>query len=286
MEKHLIERERAMRMLIAVEDSTRSDAVLQLGIQFLQISRTGETPTLLTVAEDQTGRAQAEALLARARQVLQAAGKAAHTKVRVGRAVDEIVNEVQKHPYDLLVLGMRAETGLLRRWLPSTTTQVVEGVGCSVAIAKGQVRPFRHILVCDSGARNLSLLDHFVTQLGALLEPTVAITVLHVMSQISAGPQVRGEHLRADAEELMRAHSPEGEWLAQDVQILREAHVQPTPKVRHGFVVDEILDEARLGNYDLVVIGAHQKEGWTSFLLENLARQITLQLDRPVLLVR
>jgi nucleotide-binding universal stress UspA family protein len=51
-------------------------------------------------------------------------------------------------------------------------------------------------------------------------------------------------------------------------------------------VVDEILDEARSGNYDLVAIGAHQREGWTSFLLDNLARQITTQIDRPVLLVR
>jgi nucleotide-binding universal stress UspA family protein len=285
-----------MRMLIALDDSAQSNAVLHLGMQFLQISRAGETPTLLTVVADAAGRARAEALLARARQQLTAATnemqtkavaiKEVQTKVRVGRTVEEIVNEVETHKYDLLVLGMSTETSLLRRWLPSTTTQVVEKVGCSVAIAKGEVRPFRQILVCDSGARSLSLLDHFVTQLGALLEPTVAITVLHVMSQISAGPQVRGDQLRADAEELIRAGAPEGEWLSEDVKILREAHVQPTPKVRHGFVVDEILAEARLGDYDLVVIGAHQKEGWTSFLLENLARQITLQLDRPVLLVR
>jgi nucleotide-binding universal stress UspA family protein len=56
--------------------------------------------------------------------------------------------------------------------------------------------------------------------------------------------------------------------------------------VRHGLVVEEILDEAHAGNYDLVVIGAHHYEGWTSFLLDNLARQIITQMDRPVLLVR
>jgi len=62
--------------------------------------------------------------------------------------------------------------------------------------------------------------------------------------------------------------------------------VRATPKVRHGFVVDEILDEGRTGNYDLVVIGAHQQEHWAGFLLDDLAEQIITKIDRPVLLVR
>jgi nucleotide-binding universal stress UspA family protein len=56
--------------------------------------------------------------------------------------------------------------------------------------------------------------------------------------------------------------------------------------VRHGLVVDEIQAEARSGDYDLVVIGAHRGEGWRRILLDDLAHQIIVEMDRPVLVVR
>jgi nucleotide-binding universal stress UspA family protein len=119
-----------------------------------------------------------------------------------------------------------------------------------------------------------------------LLEGEEEITVLHVMSQISAGPGVRGKQLRASAEELIQEHAPEGELLALDLQILGKPGITARPKVRHGLVLDEILDEAHTGDYDLVVIGAHASAGWQALLLDDLARRIIRDLDRPALVVR
>jgi nucleotide-binding universal stress UspA family protein len=275
-----------MRVLIAVDDTVQSEAVIELSAHFLRSSRFGETPTILTVIPDESEQARANRTLAYARDLLEDATDRIRTKVRMGYTVEEIARETEEQRYDLLVIGLKPDNSLLARWRGSTTLQLIERVPCSVAIAKGKIRPLRHLLLCDSGARTPSLLNHLVQQLGSLLSDNLQVTVLHVMSQITAGPHVRGDHLRADADELIREQSPEGEWLAQNVRILDHTAVQSTPKVRHGLVVDEILDEAQTGNYDLVVIGAHQKEGWTSFLLDNLARQITMQMDRPVLLVR
>ncbi len=74
--------------------------------------------------------------------------------------------------------------------------------------------------------------------------------------------------------------------MEHDIEELEEHDVQPHVIVRHGWVVDEIADEARQGDYGLVVIGAHRTEGWRRFLLDDLARQIILQCDRPVLVVK
>jgi nucleotide-binding universal stress UspA family protein len=109
---------------------------------------------------------------------------------------------------------------------------------------------------------------------------------LHVMSQMGAGPGVEGGQLRANAEELIQAQAPEGELLERDIHMLGQLNVHTEPKVRHGLVVDEILTEAQSGDYDLVVIGAHRGEGWRRILLDDLAHQIIVQLDRPVLVVR
>jgi nucleotide-binding universal stress UspA family protein len=275
-----------MRVLIAIDDSAQSEMVLELGAQFLRASRFGETPTILTVINEESERPRAQRLLAYAHDLLDDATDRMRSKIQIGNPVNEIIQETQKHRYDLLVIGLKQDESLLAWLLRSTTMQLIEQAPCSVAIAKGAIRPLRRILLCDSGGQSPSLAQHFVGALGSLLSDEVHITVLHVMSQISAGPHVRGDHLRAEAEELIREQSPEGEWLAQDLKILQKTHVQSTPKVRHGLVVEEILDEAQSGDYDLVAIGAHQQEGWTSYLLDNLARQITTQMDRPVLLVR
>ena len=174
----------------------------------------------------------------------------------------------------------------MTRFLGSTATQVIEHAPCPVIIAKGEIGPLRRILLCDSGAMRPSVLNRFATQFVDLLKSKVEITVLHVMSQISAGPGVSGRQLRASAEELIQAHTPEGDFFARDLQTLEHLPVRSSPKVRHGLVVDEILAEARSGDYDLVVIGDYQGQGWGRLLLENLAHQIVVRIDRPVLVVR
>jgi nucleotide-binding universal stress UspA family protein len=112
------------------------------------------------------------------------------------------------------------------------------------------------------------------------------ITVLHVMSQIVAGPTAPGEwQLYANAAELMQGSEPEGDMLRRDMMVLRRLDADVRPRVRHGPVVEEILNEARDGAYDLLVIGSHQARGWQRFLLDDLAHQIVVQVDRPVLVV-
>ncbi len=168
---------------------------------------------------------------------------------------------------------------MTRFLLGSTAERVVTHAPCPVIIAKGKIGPVRRILLCDSGAQSVSLFNRFVTQLGRLIEGEEAVTILHVMSQMSAGPGVIGRQLRASAEELMAEHAPEGQLLEQDIRLLERLNIHPQPKIRHGLVVDEILAEARSGDYDLVVIGAHRYEGWQNILLDDLARKIVAQVD-------
>ena len=140
--------------------------------------------------------------------------------------------------------------------------------------------------MCDSGNNGSKLLGRFTAQLADILPGEEDVTILHVMSQISAGPAVQGRQLHASAEKLIEEHSPEGEFLQQETQILERSKVHLVPKVRHGLVVDEILGEAQGENYDLVVIGAFISEGWGRFLLDDLAHKILVRMDRPVLVVR
>ncbi len=273
-----------MRILIVTNDSPQSDPALGLGAQLAR--RAGEPPLLLKVIEPtaECCPPSAEEALADARQIL--GMPEAPVKIRIGYRDQEIVREAEEGGYDLVVLSGVISSRFLCFFRRDPVVKIAGRLPCSVLIAKGEISPVRRILLCDSGAAHASTLSRFTAQLADVIEGDEEIIVLHVMSQISAGPGIRGAQLRADAETLMREHTPEGAVLARDVETLKQSGLYPTPKVRHGLVVDEILAEARSSDYNLVVIGAHRYEGWQGFLLDDLSRKIVSRLDRPVLVVK
>ena len=274
-----------MHILIATGGSPHSDQAVRLGSR-LTAWLEGEA-LLVTVVASSDRRPDGEAILERTLESLTAI-EAARTraKIAVGQPAEEIVAEARREDVDLIVVGEREEHGLLTRLLSPTSERVIAQAPCPVLIAKGMSDRFRRILVCDSGAEENGLLDRFTEQLPAFLTEASDVTVLHVMSQMGAGPGVRGWELRADAEALMEADTPEGALLEHDMEVLEESPGEHHAKVRHGRVVAEILAESEKDDYDLVVIGAHRAEGWQRLLLDNLAHQIIAEIRRPLLVVQ
>jgi len=243
--------------------------------------------TVLTVIKHEADYAQTNLILNHARQLLASEIQTVQTKVRVGHPAEEIIREAEEGGYDLLIVGEREHHKLMTRFLlGSTAGRVVEHAPCPVIVAKGQIGPLHRLLLCDSDVDHPSLVNRFTSQLAGLIRGDEKITILHVMSQIGAGPGVSGTQLRAAAETLMAEQTPEGRLLERDIHILEEVGVHPHPKVRHGLVVDEILAEAKEGDYSLVVIGASPGQGWRRILLDDLAHQIIVKMDRPILVVR
>lgn len=274
-----------MRILMATDGTASAEEALNFSTQIAQ--RTGESPTILAVTQKEANRAKVDVILARAQRLMSREVTNLETKIRIGHPAEEIIREAEEGAYNLVIVGEGQHQALITRFkLGSTALRVVENSPCPVIIVKGKARSFHRFLLCDSGAGGTSLLSRFTSQFDEILEGQEEITVLHVMSQMSAGPGVKGEHLRANAEALIEVYAPEGDLLKQDIQVLRKSGIQSTPKVRHGLVLDEILDESQKGNYDLVIIGAHQGEGWQRLLLEDQARKIMSQLDRPVMVVK
>jgi nucleotide-binding universal stress UspA family protein len=273
-----------MRILIATSGSSHSDVALRFGA--LIAHPACEPPTILTVIKQEKDRPRTVTILDHACELLEPVTPDVQTKVRIGHVVEEITREAEEGGYDLLVVGYKPKSNFVERLLSrSVALQAIELASCPVIIAKGRINPIHRILLCDSGAKRPSLIAQYATQLAKQIEGEEQITVLHVMSQISAGPGVVGKQLRAGADDLIQEDTPEGKLLKQDVHILNQSNISTIPKVRHGLVVDEILDEARTGDYDLVIIGALRADRWRRILLDNLANKIIDRINRPVLVV-
>lgn len=297
-----------MPVLTATDGGPYAEAALHLGAQIAQ--RGHEALTILTVIKHEADRLQAPglALQAQAREIVQHYCPDVKTRVRTGHPATEIVRVTKEGNFDMVIVGV----GSSRNHLPhlllgSTAVRVVEHAPCPVIVAKGRIRPIQRVLLCDSGSQDPSLglpsASSFSTGPGVsrigpsvlgrflglpidLLDGSAEMVVLHVMSQMSAGPGTRGEHLRTDSEKLIEEKAPEGELLQRDIEALESIGIRARAKVRHGLVVDEILLEAAEQDYDLVVIGAYRSQGWQRILLDDLGQRLVVALDRSVLVLR
>lgn len=274
-----------MQILVATGGAAHSDTAVRLGAFIAE--KTGSHLALLTVIHSREEQPQAEAILKRAATLVSLYQIVPQKQICIGAAASEIVQMAVKDRYDLVILGDRPEHRFIKRVIGPTADRVIAHMPCPVLIARQESASSLRMLLCEGG-RDPSLLSRLQLHLTPLLSVAEELTVLHVMSQMTAAPGVPGWELRADADELMAKHTREGELLAHDTAVLEQLplHLQHLQaKVRHGLVVDEVVAEAKDGAYDIVVIGAHQGSGWERYLLDDLAHQIVNKVNTSVLVI-
>lgn len=273
-----------MRILIASNSSLHARLAVDYGVMLAK--KTGADLSLVHVVRRADDRAEGKAHLEAQEERLKEMGQKARLILRVGLAAEQIVHLAYEDEYDLVVLGEGSAESLIRRLLAPTAERVIANAPCPVLIVKGERTEIGRFLFCHSGQEGLGTLERFAKHAQQLIRPGSMVTMLHVMSQIGASYRVSDWELRAEAAELIKAHTVEGDWLADAVASLKKStKVNAVPKVRHGLVVDEIMKEIDQGDYDIIVLGAHRRGGWTDILVDDIAKQIIAKVDRPVLVV-
>lgn len=276
-----------MKLLVILEDPTPLVQLSNL-LNFLFPMESVEVTVLAVIPADSQEKEPAlvDKLLNEMTNVLPSS--LTHRKIRQGKYVDQVLKELEQGNYDLAVIqrGKPHLPGTLPGKAPYF--RLVEKATCSVLVLPAGPTPGNtpeRLLICDSGSERTSAIYDFLTQFLSPVSEGLEITVLHVMSQISASPGVPGKELRSEAEDLIKDQTLEGRLLERDIKLLQESGFNAQPKIRHGLVVEEISSEAKEGDYGLVVIGAHPRGLGQAVLLENIAKKILLALDRSVLIV-
>ena len=291
-----------MRILLCTGGSPHGQAALRFGSVLARHSP--EPATLLGVAERPQDQAQVERALKEGQTWL-AGAPAPRTRVRVGHAAERILEEAESGEYDLLVVGTRGRHGITSFLLGSTAERIARQSGTPVLLVQGKGDAVERILACTAGGEPGLAAARLAGRVARLTGARV--TVLHVMSQLvgspvpaHAGPlQVMPQTpapcdvpddqawvLDATAEQLMETDTWEGAHLREALSILSEMDVPGEVRVRHGLVLDEIVDETEEGDYDLVVVGSQPVQGWMRFLLNDVSQQIIGCTDRPILVAR
>lgn len=270
-----------MKILICTDGSAHAQDALRFASFF--VKGTQGPVKVLGVAESRGEEAKVREILSHAQEIL---GEVPNleTLVRTGHAAEEILKEGEKGDYELVVLGARGRRGITRFLLGSTAMRVVEHSPVSVLIVRAGRPALEKILIATAGGPPGEEDVRFGRRIAGL--SGASATVLHVMSQMPLSPTAPLEDLEAPYEALLQKETREALHVMRCLEILKEEKVEGRGLIRHGLVVDEILDEAQEGNYDLLVIGGHRALGLARFLLDDVTRQVVLSAKTPVLVVK
>jgi nucleotide-binding universal stress UspA family protein len=271
-----------MKILICSDGKPAADSATRLG-GLLAAPLQAET-TLLGIAEtERDERSLREALDAQAR-LLREQGVVPEITVRAGEPVHQILEQTSKTTYDLVVIGARPTGSIGLYWRSAKTYEVIKSISPPVLVAIGEHQRLRRFLVCTGGKE---FIEQAVQLTGTLAAAAAAsVTLLHVMAE---PPAIYADlvRLEEDVDRLLESKSELGVNLGQQKKDLERCGVHAEIRVRHGIVIEQVFEEVREGNYDLIVTGSSQARGILHhYIMGDLTRKILNRANCPVLVVR
>jgi nucleotide-binding universal stress UspA family protein len=291
-------RARGLRILVADDGSAPAAAAVRLGAQgpWPETSRVA-----VVVAADPGGalewsgvaldaiEEQARAVAHRAEARLRPRWPAARARVVVGTPTQTILAQARSGRADLVILGSRGHGMLGRVFLGSVSHAVARHAPCSVLVAK-RPAPFARLLLAVDGSANagraIALLARLPAPAGGRLRvvqvveparlPSMALLPARVRESLSA--QAR----RLQAEALARAERVVG----AAARAVRRAGWPVETAVVTGAPAPALVEAARTGRWDGIVVGARGVTGLERLLLGSVAEGVLAHAPCSVLIVR
>jgi nucleotide-binding universal stress UspA family protein len=217
-------------------------------------------------------------------QSLQQHGVSPEVVVQSGEPVWQIVQQTSNNKYDLVVIGARW-TGEVGDDSRSTRMyEVIKAIQPPVLVAIGERKELKRFVLCTGGKEFTERAVEFTGRLAAALGASV--TLLHVMAE---PPAMYADLVRMEenVHQLLQSKSELGTNLRRQKRELDRLGVPAEVHLRHGIVIDQVFEEVRDGDYDLIVTGTSQARGLLRhYIMGDLTRSILNRANIPVLVAR
>jgi nucleotide-binding universal stress UspA family protein len=271
-----------MKILICSDGTPAADSAINLG-GLLAGPLKAET-TLFGIAEKPQDESPLWEALEKQAQPIRSQNVPLDIIVHVGEPVREILNRTSKTSYELVVIGARWTGPTGHYWRSEKTYEVIKAIQPPVLVAIGECKQLKRFLVCTGGKEFIEPAVQFTGKLAAAVDASV--TLLHVMAEPPA-IYVDLVQLEEDVDRLLESKSELGTNLRRQKRELENIGVSAAVRLRHGIVIDEVFEEVRRGNYDLIVTGTSRARGLLrNYIMGDLTRSILNRADCPVLVAR
>ena len=271
-----------MRILICSDGTDPADNPTRLG---RLIAGPCHSPTtLLGIVENTLGREALQKALEGEANMLREHKVAPEIVIRAGEPIRQILAEATSNEYDLVIIGARRKGDGGLYWRPEKTYDVIKAVPPPVLVAIGSCERLKKILVCTGGKKYIDDAVQLAGEIAKCVGGTV--TLLHVMAE---PPAIYADLVRMeeDVDRLLSSGSELGRNLSAQKASLEKLGLNVAVRIRHGIALDEIFDEVREGEHDLIVTGTSQARGpLRHYIMGDLTRGILNRAECPVLVAR
>jgi nucleotide-binding universal stress UspA family protein len=271
-----------MKILICSDGTQSTETAIHLGGSLAGPLK-AET-TLLGIAETSQDEQPLRDALYQQAQLLHGRGVSPAIVVQSGEPVRQIVDQTSKTNYDLVVIGARWIGATGHYWRSAKTYEVIKAIQPPVLVAIGECKQLKRFLVCTGGKEFIDQALQLTGRLAAGVNASV--TLLHVMAE---PPAMYADLVRMEENvgQLLESKSELGTNLGRQKKELERLGVSADIRLRHGIVVDQVFEEVREGNYDLIVTGTSQARGLLRhYIMGDLTRSILNRSNVPVLVAR
>src|SRR6266704_781214 len=271
-----------MKILICSDGMPAAESAIQLG-GLLAGPLEAET-TILGIAESSGDERPLREALEKQAQPLRVQKFGLEISMHAGEPVRQILDQTSKTSYDLVVIGARWTGATGYYWRSEKTYEVIKAIQPPVLVAIGECKQLKRFLVCTGGKEFIEQAVQFTGELAAAVHASV--TLLHVMAEPPAmyADLVR---LEENVDQLLESKSELGTNLRRQKRELERLGVSAEVRLRHGIVIDQVFEEVREGDYDLVVTGTSQARGLLRhYIMGDLTRSILNRANISVLVAR
>lgn len=243
--------------------------------------QTKSSVTLLVVADDQQALAAAKRGIAEAEECFE--DLPLNTKLSTGDPLKTMLKEVEEGEYDILLLNVQQRQRLVPSVYRFLSQRIINQSPIPVMLVREHNLKFERVLVCTSGQD----LSEPVVRLSAMLAGPARLkaTLLYVSGAVPS-MYTGMDEIEETMEELLVTDTPLSHHLRRMAELLAVHQVEAQLEIRHGDVVNAILEEAQEEDYDLIVVGTPERISLASLLLGNVTQQIINRAKSAVLICK
>jgi len=271
-----------MKILICSDGMPASENAIELATLLARPLKA--EVTLLGIAEKSSDERPLRETLERQAQSLRTQSARPDIVVSAGDPVRQILDQTSKNGYDLVLVGARWIGATGHYWRSERTYEVIKAIQPAVLVAIGERKQLKRFLVCTGGKEFIEHAVQFTGKIAAALGASV--TLLHVMAEPPA-IYLNLVQLEENVDRLLQSKSELGTNLRRQKRDLEHLAVPAEVRLRHGIVIDQVFEEVRAGDYDLIVTGTSQARGLLGhYIMGDLTRSILNRASCPVLVAR
>jgi nucleotide-binding universal stress UspA family protein len=271
-----------MKIMVCSDGSERAREAL-LSAAIIAVPTRAEI-TILGITEIEQDQGRLLEALREDIQGFQEKGVKVDIVTKFGDPVEEIIQQTREITHDLVVIGAERQRAQ-EFFLPSAKAySIIETIVPPVLVVPKSRPNLKRILICSGGGPYIDNAVRFTSEIAKDL--SASITLLTVVSEPPAmhATLVRRQE---DMDTLLNSNSELARNLRNEKDTIERAGVPVSVQIRHGIVVDQILEEVERGDCDLIVVGSWPvRDLWRNYVIGNVTREIVKRADRPVLVIR